>query len=34
MRGVSAGRLDEKRVLNFRHELRETPGLSSYPHRG
>jgi len=32
MRGRSAGRLDEQRVLNFRHELRETPGLSSYPH--
>jgi len=25
-------RLDEKRLKNFRHELRGEPGLSSYPH--
>ena len=31
-RAFLLGRLDEQRVLNFRHELRETPGLSSYPH--
>ncbi len=26
------GRFDEKRLKNFRHELRGEPGLSSYPH--
>jgi len=26
------GRLTEKHLENFRHELREEPGLSSYPH--
>ena len=31
-RAFLEGRLDEKQLLNFRHELRETPGLSSYPH--
>ncbi len=31
-RAFLLGRLDEQRVLNFRHELRETPGLPSYPH--
>jgi len=31
-RAFLLGRLDEQRVLNFRHELRDTPGLSSYPH--
>ena len=31
-RAFLLGRLDEQRILNFRHELRETPGLSSYPH--
>jgi pyruvate dehydrogenase E1 component len=25
-------RLSEQQLLNFRHELRESPGLSSYPH--
>src|SRR6201986_3660195 len=30
-RAFLLGRLDEQRVLNFRHELRDTPGLSSYP---
>lgn len=31
-RAYLEGRLDEGRLKNFRHELRETPGLSSYPH--
>ena len=31
-RAFLLGRLDEQRILNFRHELRDTPGLSSYPH--
>src|ERR1700735_4989020 len=31
-RAFLLGRLDEERVLNFRHELRDKPGLSSYPH--
>src|SRR5882757_2339460 len=31
-RAFLEGRLDEKRIANFRHELRDTPGLSSYPH--
>jgi pyruvate dehydrogenase E1 component len=31
-RSYLEGRLDDSRLLNFRHELRETPGLSSYPH--
>jgi pyruvate dehydrogenase E1 component len=26
------GRLTEQHLINFRHELRDTPGLSSYPH--
>ncbi len=31
-RAFLEGRLDAGRLKNFRHELRETPGLSSYPH--
>ena len=31
-RAYLEGRLEEERVLNFRHELRDKPGLSSYPH--
>ena len=31
-RAFLEGRLDEKRLKNFRHELRGEPGLSSYPH--
>jgi pyruvate dehydrogenase E1 component len=31
-RAFLEGRLDEKQLLNFRQELRDTPGLSSYPH--
>ena len=31
-RSFLEGRFDEQHLLNFRHELRETPGLSSYPH--
>src|SRR5579862_6464677 len=31
-RAFLEGRFDEQRLLNFRHELRDTPGLSSYPH--
>jgi pyruvate dehydrogenase E1 component len=31
-RGFLEGRLTEKHLENFRHELREHPGLSSYPH--
>ncbi|HEU5339977.1 pyruvate dehydrogenase (acetyl-transferring), homodimeric type [Edaphobacter sp.] len=31
-RAYLEGRFDDSRLKNFRHELRETPGLSSYPH--
>ncbi|HEY7388008.1 MAG TPA: pyruvate dehydrogenase (acetyl-transferring), homodimeric type [Bryobacteraceae bacterium] len=31
-RAFLEGRLSEDHLKNFRHELRETPGLSSYPH--
>src|SRR6201987_5450629 len=31
-RAYLEGRFDDQRLLNFRHELRRTPGLSSYPH--
>jgi pyruvate dehydrogenase E1 component len=31
-RSYLLGRFDEDRLANFRHELRDTPGLSSYPH--
>jgi pyruvate dehydrogenase E1 component len=31
-RAFLEGRLGEKNLENFRHELRDTPGLSSYPH--
>jgi pyruvate dehydrogenase E1 component len=31
-RAFLEGRLSEQHLKNFRHELRETPGLSSYPH--
>jgi pyruvate dehydrogenase E1 component len=31
-RAYLEGRLSEKHLENFRHELREHPGLSSYPH--
>ena len=31
-RAYLEGRFDEDRLKNFRHELRGTPGLSSYPH--
>ena len=31
-RAYLEGRLDEDRLSNFRHELHDTPGLSSYPH--
>ncbi len=31
-RAFVEGRLDEKHLENFRHELRDHPGLSSYPH--
>jgi pyruvate dehydrogenase E1 component len=31
-RAFLEGRLSEQHLLNFRHELRDTPGLSSYPH--
>ncbi len=31
-RAFLEGRLNEQHLLNFRHELREHPGLSSYPH--
>ena len=31
-RAFLEGRLTEKHLENFRHELRDTPGLSSYPH--
>src|SRR5919108_575223 len=31
-RAFLEGRITEQHLLNFRHELRDTPGLSSYPH--
>src|SRR5580692_4812475 len=31
-RAFLEGRLTEEHLRNFRHELRDTPGLSSYPH--
>src|SRR3984885_323659 len=31
-RAFLEGRFDESRLTNFRHELRDKPGLSSYPH--
>jgi len=31
-RAFIEGRLTEEHLKNFRHELRDTPGLSSYPH--
>jgi pyruvate dehydrogenase E1 component len=31
-RAFVEGRLSEQDLANFRHELRDTPGLSSYPH--
>ncbi|MBV9406664.1 MAG: pyruvate dehydrogenase (acetyl-transferring), homodimeric type, partial [Acidobacteriaceae bacterium] len=31
-RAFLEGRLSEQHLLNFRHELRDHPGLSSYPH--
>src|ERR1700728_848695 len=31
-RAFVEGRLNERHLENFRHELREEPGLSSYPH--
>jgi pyruvate dehydrogenase E1 component len=31
-RSYLLGRLDDDHLKNFRHELREKPGLSSYPH--
>ncbi len=31
-RAYLEGRLSDEHLRNFRHELRETPGLSSYPH--
>ncbi|WP_158908810.1 pyruvate dehydrogenase (acetyl-transferring), homodimeric type [Granulicella sp. L56] len=31
-RAYLEGRLDDSHLKNFRHELRDTPGLSSYPH--
>ena len=31
-RAFLEGRLTEQHLQNFRHELRDTPGLSSYPH--
>ena len=31
-RAFLEGRITEEHLLNFRHELRGTPGLSSYPH--
>jgi len=31
-RSYLLGRFDEDRLANFRHELRDKPGLSSYPH--
>src|SRR5277367_3479438 len=31
-RAFLEGRFEEERLLHFRHELRDQPGLSSYPH--
>jgi pyruvate dehydrogenase E1 component len=31
-RAYLEGRFDDERLMNFRHELRGKPGLSSYPH--
>ena len=31
-RAFLEGRLNEDNLINFRHELRDVPGLSSYPH--
>ena len=31
-RAYLEGRFDEQHLFNFRHDLRDTPGLSSYPH--
>ena len=31
-RAFLEGRLSEQHLMNFRHELRDSPGLSSYPH--
>jgi pyruvate dehydrogenase E1 component len=31
-RGYLEGRISQEQVENYRHELRDTPGLSSYPH--
>ena len=31
-RAFLEGRLSEQHLINFRHELRDEPGLSSYPH--
>src|SRR5690606_24881551 len=31
-RAYLEGRLNDNHLKNFRHELREEPGLSSYPH--
>src|ERR1700761_5766431 len=31
-RAYLEGRIDDAMIANFRHELRDTPGLSSYPH--
>ncbi|HET9180678.1 MAG TPA: pyruvate dehydrogenase (acetyl-transferring), homodimeric type [Candidatus Angelobacter sp.] len=31
-RAFLEGRISQQQVENFRHELRDTPGLSSYPH--
>jgi pyruvate dehydrogenase E1 component len=31
-RAFLEGRLNEQHLINFRHELRDTPGVSSYPH--
>ena len=31
-RAYLEGRFEDEQVLNFRHELRDKPGLSSYPH--
>ena len=31
-RAYLEGRFDDQHLFNFRHELRDTPGLSSYPH--
>src|SRR5216684_2222315 len=31
-RGYLEGRISQQQIENYRHELRDTPGLSSYPH--